>query len=145
MLLALVVIIMCGACAQIPVREGAQEIESEAAALLLDQAGTFVLDVRSPDEALAGEVPQAEKILFGPLRWTERSVAPEDIENFLSQVRKRFPDKKTALIVFCNIGIRSRAATAALATDGYQNAQAVKQGFLGNRFGRGLEYQLLAR
>lgn len=145
-ILALFLALWCGACTSVPaLDEAGHEIGSEAVALLLDRPDTLVLDVRSPDEALAGDVPQAEKILFGPLRWTERPVSPEDVENFLGQVREKFPDKETALVVFCNLGIRSRAATAALLADGYRNAQAVKQGFLGNTFGPGLEYRLLAR
>lgn len=98
-----------------------------------------VIDVRSGNERLAGKVPGAIELVFGPVQWTERAVSDEDIVSFLSEIRKRFPEKETRMIVFCNIGVRSRAAGIILSRDGYTKVIAVKDGFLGNRFGPGLE------
>ena len=134
------------ACAQIPNEKTPErEINSVSAIALMRQRDVYWLDVRSPDERLTGNMPEAMHIRFGPLRWTERPVSREDIAVFLADVGGKFPDKSAVLIVFCNVGIRSHAAVQALVQDGYGHVMSVRQGFLGNRFGEGLEAHLLLR
>ena len=69
-------------------------------------------------------------------------MSAEDVFLFLAQIRGRYPNSGTSLILFCNVGIRSSAAGHALTSAGYTNVMTVKDGFLGNRFGRGLQTEL---
>ena len=133
------------ACAQVEERRdpgSPQEITSAEAKNFLRTKEAAVIDVRSHDERLVGEVPSAVEILFGPIHWTERPVSPEDVATFLRSMREKYPNQNTRLVIFCNIGVRSQAAGRVLAEDGYTAVMTVRDGFLGNRYGEGLQGQL---
>lgn len=144
-IIAFVLFVLCAACAHIAERPSPvslQEITNQQAKNLLQRKEVRVIDVRSGNERLTGKVPGAVELLFGPIQWTERPVASEEINSFLREIREKFVEKDIGLIIFCNVGIRSQAARQVLIEDGYTNVMTVREGFLGNRFGEGLQAQL---
>lgn len=142
---AAVSVVFLTACVQLgeqPSSAPVREITSRQVNGLLQNKTVVLLDVRSADERLAGKVTGAVELLFGPSEWTKRPVTAADVRLFMIQLRNKFPETETRLIAFCNVGIRSRAAARALVENGYMYVMSVRDGFLGNRFGEGLQAQL---
>ena len=143
-IMASILLALCVACVPVSKQSGvvSQEIASKDLELLLRNKEVSMIDVRSPNERLAGKISGAVELLYGPIQWTERRVSPEDIEAFLLKVRERFPNTSTRLVVFCNVGIRSQAAARVLIEHGYRGTMTVREGFLGNQFGEGVQVHL---
>jgi rhodanese-related sulfurtransferase len=52
---------------------------------------------------------------------------------WLEQLRALVPDRETPLVFLCRSGVRSHAAAAAAAADGYTHAFNLLEGFEGNK------------
>lgn len=88
-------------------RRGHVGVEEALAALA---NGAVLIDVRSQQEFLGGSVKGALNI---------------PLDQVVSGVSKRFPDKETVLLCHCASGMRSGSAVSQLKAAGYVNARNV--------------------
>lgn len=84
------------------------------------------LDVRTVEEFSAGHAPGASNIPF--MFRTAQGMSPNP--DFVSEVKKEFPDTKTAIVVGCKSGARSAKACEVLSQD-YTNLTNMTSGFDG--------------
>ena len=78
----------------------------EAVAMMAEESGYIILDVRRPDEFAAGHIPNAINVLNESIGTTE---IPE------------LPDKNQLIMVYCRSGRRSKEAAEKLVKLGYTN------------------------
>ncbi len=79
---------------------------SEAVAMMENEDGYIILDVRRPDEFAAGHIPNAVNV-------PNESIGDEEITEL--------PDKNQLIMVYCRSGNRSKQASEKLAKLGYTN------------------------
>ena len=87
---------------------------SPAEAAALQQAGALLLDVREPEELLAGAVPDALNLPKG------------DLER---EARERIPDRDRTLLVMCQAGLRSVVAADRLERLGFRDVRSIEGGY----------------
>ncbi len=78
----------------------------EAIAIMNEQDGYIILDVRRPDEFAAGHIP-------GAINVPNESIGDRDIPEL--------PHKDQLILVYCRSGNRSKQASAKLVKLGYTN------------------------
>ncbi len=119
-----------------------REVSGQEAVSLMRTGAVRVLDVRSENEAQGRDVARACRIRFGPEPWSG-STRPLKLEKeeFLSRVRRCFPDQALPILVFCNAGVRSAPAAQTLAQEGYR-VVLVRDGYMGNARGEGMAFYL---
>ena len=78
----------------------------EAVAMMEQESGYIILDVRRPDEFAAGRIPNAINV---PNETIGSAEIPE------------LPDKNQLILVYCRSGRRSKEASAKLVKLGYTN------------------------
>lgn len=78
----------------------------EAVAMMAQESGYIILDVRRPDEFAAGHIPNAINV-------PNESIGTEDISEL--------PDKNQLIMVYCRSGRRSKEASDKLIKLGYTN------------------------
>ena len=83
-----------------------RRIKPKDAAELVKNHGTYLVDVRTPQEFREAHIPGALSVPLDRLP----SVAPSAL-----------PDKEAVIILYCLSGARSRAAASLLSQMGYQN------------------------
>ena len=107
---AVVLSIAVISCQRVPaIGAGYQRISSdEAYAIMVNEAGYIILDVRSEAEYNEGHVPGAIVIPDGEIR---------------SRAEVELPDKDQLILVYCRSGRRSKAAAEALIEMGYTNVK----------------------
>lgn len=107
---AVVLSIAVISCQRVPaIGAGYQRISSdEAYAIMANDAGYIILDVRSEAEYNEGHVPGAIVIPDGEIR---------------SRAEAELPDKDQLILVYCRSGRRSKAAAEALIEMGYTNVK----------------------
>jgi phage shock protein E len=93
--------------------EGFQLVGVTEGARLAQQPGTLILDVRTPQEYVAGHIKGAVLLPVG------------DLSSRLGDLPK---DRKTPLLVYCAAGPRSLAASRFLAERGYSAVSELKGG-----------------
>ena len=81
---------------------------------MLQAEGALLLDVREPEELLAGAAPGA------------LNVRKADLE---AEPARHLPDKERTILVMCQTGIRSIVAAAMLERHGYGDVRDVEGGF----------------
>ena len=79
---------------------------NEAIAIMEEETGYLILDVRTPEEFAAGHIPGAINI-------------PN--ETIGSEAPALLPDKNQRILVYCRSGNRSKQASEKLAALGYTN------------------------
>ena len=84
-----------------------QQISQEEAKEMMDTQDVIILDVREQDEYDSGHIPGAVLLPVGTI---DEEIAAEII-----------PEKKSAVLVYCRSGNRSKTASSALAELGYTN------------------------
>ena len=83
-----------------------QQISAEEAKAIIDeQHGAIILDVREPNEYNSGHIPGAVLLPVGSIN--------ED------SAKDAIPAKSTAVLVYCRSGNRSKAASSVLVELGY--------------------------
>ena len=95
-------------------KERIDEIDTAAAAAMIADPATVVLDVREPDEYEQGALPRALHIPRGFLE---------------SQAEQKLPDPDAPIVVYCAGGTRSAFAAATLTELGYRNVFSMDGGF----------------
>ncbi len=94
-------------CAAQPESAGYRQISmEEAIAMMADETGYIILDVRRADEFAAGHIP-------GAINVANESIGAEAIPEL--------PDKDQLILVYCRSGNRSKQASQKLADMGYTN------------------------
>jgi len=83
------------------------------AAELAGQAGTFVLDVRTPGEYAGGHLERAVLI---------------PVQQLSNRLLELPADKKTPILVYCAVGGRSAAAAGLLKAKGYESVHDLSGG-----------------
>jgi rhodanese-related sulfurtransferase len=78
----------------------------EAIAIMNEQDGYIILDVRRPDEFASGHIP-------GAINVPNESIGDGDIPEL--------PDKNQLILVYCRSGNRSKQASSKLVKLGYTN------------------------
>jgi len=78
----------------------------EAVAMMAQETGYIILDVRRPDEYAAGHIPNAINV-------PNESIGTSDIPEL--------PDKDQLIMVYCRSGRRSKEASEKLVKLGYTN------------------------
>ena len=78
----------------------------EAVAMMAEESGYIILDVRRPDEYAAGHIPNAINV-------PNESIGTSDIPEL--------PDKDQLIMVYCRSGRRSKEAAGKLVKLGYTN------------------------
>ena len=78
----------------------------EAIAIMSEQSGYIILDVRRADEFAAGHIP-------GAINIANESIGTEEIPEL--------PDKDQLILVYCRSGNRSKQASQKLVALGYTN------------------------
>ena len=78
----------------------------QAIAIMEEESGYIILDVRRPDEDAAGHIP-------GAINVANESIGSSEIE--------ALPDKDQLIMVYCRSGRRSKEAAEKLAALGYTN------------------------
>ena len=78
----------------------------EAVAMMAEETGYIILDVRRPDECAAGHIPNAINV---PNETIGTAEIPE------------LPDKNQLIMVYCRSGRRSKEASEKLVKLGYTN------------------------
>lgn len=78
----------------------------EAVAMMAQEAGYIILDVRRPDEFAAGHIP-------GAINVPNESIGTSEIPEL--------PDKNQLIMVYCRSGRRSKEASEKLVKLGYTN------------------------
>ena len=78
----------------------------EAVAMMAEETGYIVLDVRRPDEFAAGHIPNAINV-------ANESIGTNEIPEL--------PDKDQLIMVYCRSGRRSKEAAEKLVKLGYTN------------------------
>ena len=78
----------------------------EAVAMMAQESGYIILDVRRPDEFAAGHIP-------GAINVANESIGTDEIPEL--------PDKDQLIMVYCRSGRRSKEASAKLVKLGYTN------------------------
>ena len=78
----------------------------EAVAMMEQETGYIILDVRRPDEFAAGHIPNAINV-------PNESIGTSDIPEL--------PDKNQLIMVYCRSGRRSKEASEKLVKLGYTN------------------------
>ena len=78
----------------------------EAVAMMAQETGYIILDVRRPDEFAAGHIPNAINV-------PNESIGTSDIPEL--------PDKDQLIMVYCRSGRRSKEASEKLVKLGYTN------------------------
>ena len=78
----------------------------EAVAMMAEESGYIILDVRRPDEYAAGHIPNAINV-------PNESIGTSDIPEL--------PDKDQLIMVYCRSGRRSKEAAEKLVKLGYTN------------------------
>ncbi|MDQ3980241.1 MAG: molybdopterin-synthase adenylyltransferase MoeB [Actinomycetota bacterium] len=92
-----------------------REVDTSAAAALVDDdPGVVVLDVREPDEYEQGALPGAIHIVRGHLE---------------SQIENKVPDRNAKVLVYCASGNRSAFAAKTLGELGYADVVSMGGGF----------------
>lgn len=100
------VFVMSG-CSRIAMEQNFyQQISAEEAKAIIDeQHGAIILDVREPNEYNSGHIPGAVLLPVGSIN--------ED------SAKDAIPAKSTAVLVYCRSGNRSKAASSVLVELGY--------------------------
>ena len=78
----------------------------EAVAMMAEETGYIILDVRRADEFAAGHIP-------GAINVANESIGTDEIPEL--------PDKKQLIMVYCRSGRRSKEASEKLVKLGYTN------------------------
>ncbi|MBQ2241620.1 MAG: rhodanese-like domain-containing protein [Clostridia bacterium] len=78
----------------------------EAVAMMAQETGYIILDVRRPDEYAAGHIPNAINV-------PNESIGTDEISEL--------PDKDQLIMVYCRSGRRSKEASEKLVKLGYTN------------------------
>ena len=78
----------------------------EAVAMMAQETGYIILDVRRPDEFAAGHIPNAINV-------PNESIGTDEIPEL--------PDKNQLIMVYCRSGRRSKEASEKLVKLGYTN------------------------
>ena len=78
----------------------------EAAAMMAEETGYIILDVRRPDEVAAGHIP-------GAINVANETIGTDDVPEL--------PDKNQLIMVYCRSGRRSKEAAEKLVKLGYTN------------------------
>lgn len=91
-----------------------REIDTATAEAARDVPGTYVLDVREPDEYEQGAIPGAIHIPRGQLE---------------SGIENRIPEKDAPVVIYCAGGTRSAFAAKTMAELGYTDVVSVIGGF----------------
>ena len=79
---------------------------SEAVEMMASESDYIILDVRRPDEFVAGHIPNAVNI-------PNESIGADEIDEL--------PDKNRLILVYCRSGNRSKQASEKLVRLGYTN------------------------
>jgi rhodanese-related sulfurtransferase len=98
------------------------------------RTGVVLLDVRRPNEFIAGHIAGAVSAPYPHLRgFTGKEpdylAMPE--ADFLTEVTTRIPDKATPIMTICSHGWRSALAANVLTKAGYINVRSVWTGMIG--------------
>ena len=102
----LLALLLCGCGANQPQPTYRQATAQEAAALMEEESGYILLDVRTAGEYAEAHIPGAVNL------------ANEDIG---SEAPPELPDKEQLILVYCRSGNRSKQASAKLVELGYTN------------------------
>lgn len=104
---------------------------AEAWALVQEQAGVRLLDIRSQAEwDLVGRIPDAIEVEYKTYPGWQVNM------NFIAEVRTK-AEGAEALLVLCRSGVRSREAAEILSQAGFKHVFNVLEGFEGDRDARG--------
>ena len=106
-----------------------QRISPEEAKALVDGEGYALVDVRSISEFSEGHPEGAYNIPV--LHKAPHGMIPN--REFFAVVQKTFPDPKTKLIFTDDMGARAVRAAESLLDLGYEDVQAIRGGFLGEK------------
>ena len=79
---------------------------TDAVAMMVEETGYIILDVRTPEEFAAQHIP-------GAINVPNEAIGMEDISEL--------PDKNQLIFVYCRSGNRSKQASEKLVTLGYTN------------------------
>ena len=96
----------CGGTSNNPTNTYRQISMDEAVAMMEQESGYIILDVRRPDEYAAGHIPNAINV---PNETIGTDAIPE------------LPDKDQLILVYCRSGRRSKEAAEKLVKLGYTN------------------------
>ncbi len=105
-LLAALMFTGCAGTSNHPTNTYRQISMDEAVAMMEQESGYIILDVRRPDEYAAGHIPNAINI---PNETIGTDAIPE------------LPDKNQLIMVYCRSGRRSKEASEKLVKLGYTN------------------------
>ena len=105
-LLLLPLLLTACACDKTPSNTYRQISMEEAAAIMEQESGYIILDVRSPDEFSSGHIPNAINV-------------PN--ENISTSEIVELPNKNQLILVYCRSGRRSKEAAQKLVDIGYTN------------------------
>ncbi len=99
--------------------------------------GAVLLDVRGAAERRRDGISESPHVwlTFGPDDW--RPPTSEERSEFAARVAQSGALRGKRLLVLCSVGLRSSAASLALASLGY-DAPSIRDGWLGNSAGAGL-------
>lgn len=104
----LMTLLLLAGCAAAPRKaDGYRQITmEEAIAIMEEESGYIILDVRTPEEFREGHIPGAVNI-------ANETIGTEDLP--------QLPDKDQMILVYCRSGNRSKQASGKLAVLGYTN------------------------
>lgn len=105
-LILLPLLLTACACDKTPSNTYRQISMEEAAAIMEQESGYIILDVRRPDEFAAGHIPNAINV-------------PN--ENINTSEIAELPNKNQLILVYCRSGRRSKEAAQKLVDIGYTN------------------------
>jgi len=104
-----------------------KQVSIEDAKQLLGSEGYTYIDVRTPEEFMAGHPAGA---VNHPVM-LKSGIAMKPNPSFAKEVAEAFPDTGTKLMVACKCGIRSKKACEILAAENYSNLMDFSAGFDG--------------
>lgn len=99
-------VLMLTGCAQSGAASYRQVSMDEAVAMMAEEQGYIILDVRRPDEYAAGHIPNAINV-------PNETIGTGEIAEL--------PDKDQLIMVYCRSGRRSKEAAQKLVKLGYKN------------------------
>ena len=107
MMLFLTALLLLAGCGARPEKSAYRQVTmEEAAAMMREESGYIILDVRTAEE-------YSEKHIPGAINIPNETIGSEDIPEL--------PDKEQLILVYCRSGNRSKQAAEKLAKLGYTN------------------------
>ena len=105
----MIVLLLLSGCAAQPEENAYRQITAEeAAAMMEEESGYLILDVRTTGEC-------SEKHIPGAINIPNEAIGSEEIPEL--------PDKEQLILVYCRSGNRSKQASELLAAQGYVNVK----------------------